>query len=99
MAVTQRPLAAAALQEQATAAGWKTIPSWYLISEQDNGISPETQKFMADRMKATTETIKGSHAAFIAQPRKVAEFIQKAAGVTDTPHEGALHHLLHRTGA
>jgi pimeloyl-ACP methyl ester carboxylesterase len=99
MAVTQRPVAGAALQEQATAAGWKTIPSWYLISEQDNGISPETQKFMADRMNATTETIKGSHAAFIAQPRQVAQFIQRAAGVTEAPHEGALHHLLHRSGA
>jgi len=97
MAVTQRPVAGAALQEQATAAGWKTIPSWYLISEQDNGISPETQRFMANRMKAKTETINGSHAAFIAQPRKVAQFIQQAAGVT--PHEGKLHHLLHRTGA
>jgi pimeloyl-ACP methyl ester carboxylesterase len=80
MAVTQRPVAGAALQEQATAAGWKTIPSWYLISEQDNGISPEAEKFMADRMKATTETINGSHAAFVAQPRKVAQFIQKAVG-------------------
>jgi hypothetical protein len=28
----------------------------------------------------------------------VAQFIQKAAGVTDAPHEGALHHLLHRSG-
>jgi hypothetical protein len=54
---------------------------------------------MADRMKATTETIKGSHAAFIAQPRRVAQFILMATGVTDAPHEGALHHLLHRTGA
>jgi pimeloyl-ACP methyl ester carboxylesterase len=85
MAVTQRPVAGAALQEQATAAGWKTIPSWYLISEQDNGISPDAQRFMADRMKATTETISGSHAAFIAHPREVAQFIQKAAGVTDAP--------------
>jgi hypothetical protein len=98
MAATQRPLAAAALRESATAAGWKTIPSWYLISEQDNGIAPETQRFMADRMKATTESINGSHAAFIAQQRKVAQFIQKAVGVTDAPHEGRLHHLLHRSG-
>ena len=98
MAVTQRPVAGAALQEQATAAGWKTIPSWYLISEQDNGIAPEAQRFMAERMNATTETINGSHAAFIAQPRKVAQFIQKAADVPGAPHEGPLHHLLHRTG-
>ena len=98
MAATQRPVAGAALQEQATAAGWKTIPSWYLVSEQDNGVSPEAQRFMADRMKATTESINGSHAAFIAQPRKVAQFIERAAGVTDTSHEGPLHHLLHRAG-
>jgi hypothetical protein len=98
MAVTQRPVAGAALQEQATAAGWKTIPSWYLISEQDNALAPETQRFMAERMTATTETIRGSHAAFIAQPHKVAQFIQKAAGVPGAPHEGPLHHLLHRTG-
>jgi pimeloyl-ACP methyl ester carboxylesterase len=96
MAVTQRPVAGAALQELATAAGWKTIPSWYLISEQDNGISPEAQKFMADRMNATTERINGSHAAFIAQPRKVAEFLRKATGATDAPHAGPLHNLLHR---
>jgi hypothetical protein len=96
MAVTQRPVAGAALQEPATAAGWKTIPSWYLISEQDNGVSPQAQEFMADRMNATTERINGPHAAFIAQPHKVAQFIKKAAGVTDPPHEGRLQHLLHR---
>lgn len=86
MAVTQRPLAGAALREEATAAGWKEIPSWYLISEQDNGISPEAQRFMADRMKATTESITGSHAAFIAQPVRVAQFIQKAC--SPTPNRG-----------
>jgi pimeloyl-ACP methyl ester carboxylesterase len=97
MAVTQRPVAGAALQEEATAAGWKTIPSWYLISEQDNAISPQAQRFMAERMNATIETINGSHAAFIAQPRKVAQFIEKAAGVADASHEGRLHHLLDGT--
>jgi hypothetical protein len=48
-------------------------------------------------MSAKTETINGSHAAFIAQPRKVAQFIQQAA--VGPPHEGKLHHLLHRAGA
>jgi hypothetical protein len=54
---------------------------------------------MADKMKATTETIKGSDAIFIAQPLRVAQFIQKATGVTNAAHEGAMHHLLHRSGA
>ena len=34
MRATQRPLSLAALTENATAAGWKTIPSWYLVSNQ-----------------------------------------------------------------
>lgn len=80
MQATQRPLAAAALTENATAAGWKTKPSWFLISAHDNAISPEAERFMAQRMNATYEEIDGSHTAFIAKPVAVAEFIMKAVG-------------------
>lgn len=78
MEATQRYLSAAAFTEPASAAGWKTIPSWFLVSEHDNSISPDLERFMADRMKATTESIDGSHVAFIAKPAEVAEFITKA---------------------
>ena len=78
MFATQRPLAFAALTENATAAGWKTKPSWFLVSEHDNAISPDAERFMAKRMGATTETIDGSHTAFIAKPVAVAAFIKKA---------------------
>jgi Alpha/beta hydrolase family len=61
MRATQRPLSLAALTENATAAGWKTIPSWYLVSNQDNAIPPEAEVFMAERMGATTEHVDGSH--------------------------------------
>jgi len=78
MFATQRPLAVAALNENATAAGWKNKPSWFLVSEHDNAISPDAERFMARRMGATTETIDGSHTAFIAKPVAVAAFIQQA---------------------
>jgi pimeloyl-ACP methyl ester carboxylesterase len=78
MAATQRPGSGAALSEVCTAAGWKTIPSWFLVSDHDNAISPAAEQFMADRMKATVEIIDGSHVAFIANPVKVANFIKKA---------------------
>lgn len=78
MEVTQRYLSVAAFTGPATAAGWKTIPSWYLVSEADGAIHPDTERFMADRMGATTESIEGSHVVFIAQPEKVAAFIMKA---------------------
>ena len=78
MYATQRPLSLAALTENATAAGWKTIPSWYLVSENDNAILPDAERFMAERMGATTKSIAGSHTAFIAQPVAVAAFIAEA---------------------
>jgi pimeloyl-ACP methyl ester carboxylesterase len=78
MFATQRPLSIAALTENATAAGWKTKPSWFLVSEHDNAIPPDAQRFMAERMGAVTESIDGSHTAFIASPVRVASFITKA---------------------
>jgi len=85
MAAAQRPLSAAAFTENATAAGWKTTPSWFLVSDHDNTIPPAAQHFMADRMGAVTKTIEGSHTAFIAQPVAVAAFIADAvtASVTE----------------
>ncbi len=78
MAATQRPVASAVFSEACTAAGWKTRPSWYLVSEQDCAISPEAERFMAQRMGATTESIKGSHVAFLTHPVEVANFIKGA---------------------
>src|SRR6201984_3322099 len=47
MLVTQRPLSAAALTENATAAGWKTKTSWFLGPEHDNAIPPERGGLLA----------------------------------------------------
>jgi hypothetical protein len=41
------PLSLAALTENATRAAWKTKPSWYLVSRQDNAIPPNAERFMA----------------------------------------------------
>ena len=78
MFATQRPLSLAALTENATAAGWKAKHSWFLVSEHDNAIPPDAERFMAERMGAVTESIDGSHTAFIADPVRVATFITKA---------------------
>jgi hypothetical protein len=64
--------------EKATIAGWKTLPSWYLVCEQDNALSPDTQRFMAKRSGAVTESVKGSHVAFISQPDVATALILKA---------------------
>jgi len=78
MAVSQRPLSAAAFTDTATAAGWRDLPSWYLVSEKDNAIPPDAERFMAERMHATTESVDASHTAFIARPDVAASLILKA---------------------
>jgi pimeloyl-ACP methyl ester carboxylesterase len=78
MAVSQRPLAAAAFTEAATAVGWRNVPSWYLVSEHDNAIPPECERFMAERMNAVTESIDASHVAFISHPDAASGLILKA---------------------
>jgi pimeloyl-ACP methyl ester carboxylesterase len=78
MAVSQRPLSAAALTEKATAVGWKSRPTWFMVSERDHAIPPDCERFMAKRMDATTESVDGSHAAFIAHPDVAAGLILKA---------------------
>ena len=79
MAVSQRPLSIAAASEPLTGTpGWRTKPSWYLVSEHDRAINPETESFMAERMGATTESIDASHVAFMSRPVAVAAFIAGA---------------------
>ena len=83
LAATQRPASAAALTDKVTVTpAWKTIPSWYLVSGQDNGMSPDLERFFADRMHAHTSEIDASHAGYISHPEAVAELIEQAAVAT-----------------
>jgi pimeloyl-ACP methyl ester carboxylesterase len=78
MAASQRPVAAAALGEQCTAAGWYNKPTAYLVSAQDRAINPVAERFMGERMGGTVETIDASHVAFISRPVETAEFVLAA---------------------
>lgn len=78
MYVTQRPVTLAALTENATAAGWRSTPSWYLIAADDRAVAPAAQRFMAERMGATIELVAGSHAIPVARPAVVARLIRRA---------------------
>ena len=56
MQAVQRPLAVQCIQEPALAPAWKEKPSWFLLAEEDRMINPRTQRFMADRMRATVRS-------------------------------------------
>jgi pimeloyl-ACP methyl ester carboxylesterase len=82
MAATQRPIAASALEDIATKAAWKTIPSWTMVTTQDLAIPPDSMRYMADRAGSTTVEIDASHAVTVSKPGAVADLIHKAARAT-----------------
>ena len=83
LAVSQRPVAAAAFGEPlAVEPAWKSLPSWFLVTTQDNAINPDSQRAAAKRMKATITEIAASHAVMVSQPGKVANFILDAVTAT-----------------
>ena len=79
MAATQKPLSGSVFEASVSAAAWKTVPSWYVVSSQDRAINPELERFYAKRMGATTSEISASHVAFLSHPSEVAKVILAAA--------------------
>ncbi|MGW0935588.1 alpha/beta fold hydrolase [Streptomyces sp. NPDC002666] len=83
LAATQRPLAASAFAETASAAAWKTKPSWALVAGADQAINPEVERFGAKRAGATVVEIEGaSHAVAVSRPSEVAALIRDAVRAT-----------------
>jgi len=80
LAATQKPLAAAIFGEAVKAAAWKTIPSWYVVSTQDNAINPDLERFMAKRMGAQMRELRASHVSFISNPAEIAKVVEMASG-------------------
>ncbi|MFC5911029.1 alpha/beta fold hydrolase, partial [Streptacidiphilus monticola] len=83
LAVAQRPLAAGAFDEPASAAAWRAKPSWALIAAADEAINPEVERFGAKRAGATVLEVEGaSHAVAVSQPKTVASLIIEAVRAT-----------------
>jgi pimeloyl-ACP methyl ester carboxylesterase len=78
-AATQKPINGSAFAASVPKAGWKTIPSWYLVSKDDHALSPDLERFYAKRMGTHTSEIAASHVAFISHPQEVARLIEEAA--------------------
>ncbi|WP_230686779.1 alpha/beta fold hydrolase [Catellatospora vulcania] len=81
MAVAQRPITEAALNEPSPASAWKNIPSWFVYGSADKNIPPQAQAFMAQRAgsKETVVVDGASHVVMISHPDQVAKVIQNAA--------------------
>ncbi|MGW3739950.1 alpha/beta fold hydrolase [Streptomyces sp. NPDC005146] len=86
MAAGQRPITLAALQEPATAAAWKRIPSWYLVATEDRNIPPSAERWMAERARAHTVAVRAPHAAAVSDPGPVTGLILRAVRSVGSGH-------------
>jgi pimeloyl-ACP methyl ester carboxylesterase len=80
MAHAQRPVAAAAFGEPATAAAWRTKPSWAVFGTADLPVAAELQRFEYARAGSTVTEVEGaSHFLMRSNPDVVAGVIRLAA--------------------
>jgi pimeloyl-ACP methyl ester carboxylesterase len=78
LAAVQRPISPACITVPVGRPLWKDVPSWFLIAEEDRMIAPETQRFMAERMKAKVFAHAVDHTPIVTSPRVVADIIRDA---------------------
>lgn len=78
----QRPISVRCIQEPVATPAWKTKLAWYLLAEEDRIINPKTQRFMAERMKATIRSSAVDHTPLLTAPDTVADIICEAARAT-----------------
>ena len=58
---------------------WRSKPSWYIVATNDHTVQPELQRFVAERMGATTHEVDSSHVPMLSNPGVVIDVIRSAA--------------------
>lgn len=80
MALSQKPIAARCFDDKSGAPAWKVKPSWYQVSANDRMIPPESEQWMADRMRPKkTITLQASHASLASRSNELIVLIEEAA--------------------
>jgi len=78
LAAVQRPISLNCITVPVGRPLWKDIPSWFLLAEDDRMIVPETQRYMAERMKAKVRAHAVDHTPSVTAPAVVVDVIRDA---------------------
>jgi pimeloyl-ACP methyl ester carboxylesterase len=82
----QQPIAADLFSHRTTSAAWRSKPSWYAVSADDQTTSPALQRYLAQRMGATVLEVDAGHLSPLSHPQEIASLILSAAqGVGPAP--------------
>lgn len=79
MQATQQPPALILFDNVTGTPAWKSLPSWYLLTTNDDAILAQTQRFMARRVGATVVEVDSSHVPMVSHPDEVVALIETAA--------------------
>jgi len=82
LAAVQRPIAIGAITVPMPHPLWKDVPSWFLVAERDQMLPGQTQRRMAERMKAAIRSHPVDHSPLVTAPSLVVGIIAEAvAGI------------------
>ncbi|WP_266180818.1 alpha/beta fold hydrolase [Dyella humicola] len=78
LAAVQRPISPACIVVPVGTPLWKSVPSWFLIAQQDHMIPEETQRFMAQRMNAHARAFPVDHLPSVTAASLVTDIVEDA---------------------
>jgi pimeloyl-ACP methyl ester carboxylesterase len=78
LAAVQRPISLSCITVPVGRPLWKDVPSWFLVAEDDRMIVPETQRYMAERMKAKIRSHAVDHTPSVTAATVVVDVIRDA---------------------
>ena len=75
----QQPLSASAFDDVMSIPAWKSLPSWYLVAQDDQALPADAERMFANRMGATTIEVPSGHLAMVSHPAEVVNLTEAAA--------------------
>jgi pimeloyl-ACP methyl ester carboxylesterase len=78
---TQQPVSETLFAGKTTVAAWRSKPSFYAVSTKDETTTPDLERFLAKRMKATTIELPSSHVSMISHPKEITALIVEASKI------------------
>ncbi|WP_251096034.1 alpha/beta fold hydrolase [Streptomyces sp. Caat 7-52] len=76
-----RPQSLRSFTEKVTTAGWRTVPSSYVVCDRDQALDPSRQRELATRADSV-HRLPSSHSPFLSMPRQLATLLGRIATST-----------------
>ncbi|MFB7471610.1 alpha/beta fold hydrolase [Kitasatospora sp. NPDC056184] len=73
-----RPQSIRSFTEPVTTAGWRTVPSSYIVCDHDRALAPSRQHELATRA-GSVHQLPSSHSPFLSMPRQLATLLARIA--------------------